>query len=416
MIKRILLPAGIGISLFLIWFAIANYRTSLPIAEENLQGLSLSLATAVENIAVRDPSFRSLSEFHPPDVAFFAIIDKQGVYRFHSNPDLVGTFAEGDKYEQVFAGKSISGARIILGTGEKAYEIYIPLYLAKETFVLRMALHTYRADAVVRRAQFNMAILLALLMVGWILGAVLYRFAVREERHQFEMARRERLAQMGEMGAMLAHEIRNPLAGIKGYAQIIGKRPDEARNAGFAQRIVAEVLRLESLVSDLLSYAGSDSLPMSFFDLRELVTYTVSLVRREAEQQHVTLGIECGRDIAVLGNRDRLGQVLLNLMKNAVQAMPEGGSLLVTANASGKNVIINVNDSGEGISAENLSRIFDPFFTTKARGTGIGLALCKKIVEEHKGKIKVESRVGTGTSVSVILPKTKSKGYRGSNS
>ncbi len=405
MLKRILLPAGIGISLFLIWFAIGNYRASLPIAEENLQGLSLSIATAVENIAVRDPSFRSLSEFHPPDVAFFAIIDKLGVNRFHSNPDLVGTTAESNKYEQILAGKSITGARITLGTGEKAYEIYIPLYLAQETLVLRLALHTYRADAVVRRAQYNMAVLLALLMLGWFLGAVLYRFSVREERHQLEMVRRERLAQMGEMGAMLAHEIRNPLAGIKGYAQIIGKRPAEIRNAGFAQRIVAEAQRLERLVSDLLAYAGNESYPMTSIDLRELLVNNVSLVREEACRQHVTIGIECAEDIQVFGNCDRLGQVLLNLMKNAVQAMPEGGSLLVTANASGKNVIIRISDSGEGIDTENLSRIFDPFYTTKARGTGIGLALCKKIVEEHKGKITVESAVGTGTSVSVFLPK-----------
>lgn len=409
MIKRILLPAGIGISLFLIWFAIANYRASLPIAEENLQGLSLSLAAAVENIAVRDPSFRSFSGFRPPDVAFFAIIDKQGGYRFHSNPDLVGTTAEGSKYEQAFAGKPVSGARTILGTGEKAYEIYIPLYLPRETFVLRLALHTYRADAVVRRAQFNMAVLLALLMVGWILGAVLYRFAVREERHQFEMARRERLAQMGEMGAMLAHEIRNPLAGIKGYAQIIGKRPAEARNAGFAQRIVSEALRLESLVSSLLAYAGNESYPMTSVDLHELIVDNVSLIRQEADQQHVAISIECGTDIQVFGDRDRLGQVLLNILKNAVQAMPEGGSLLVIANPSGKNVIIKVSDSGEGISAENLARIFDPFFTTKARGTGIGLALCKKIVEEHNGKLKVESVVGAGTSVSIILTNTQTK-------
>lgn len=404
MLKRILILAGIGISLFLIWFAISNYRASLPIAEENLQGLSLSLATAVENIAVRDLSFRSLSQFHPPDVAFFALIDKQGIYRFHSNPDLVGTIAEGRKYQRVFADRSISGERTILDTGEKAYEIFVPLYLDKDTYVLRLALHTFRFDAVVRRAQFNMAVLLALLVTGWFLGAVLYRFAVREERHQFEMARRERLAQMGEMGAMLAHEIRNPLAGIKGYAQIIGKRPAEARNAGYAQRIVAEALRLESLVSDLLAYSGNESYPMTSVELRDFIENNVSLIRQEAGQQHVTIGIQCDEGIQIFGNRDKLGQVLLNLMKNSVQAMPEGGRLAITAYASGKNVIIMVSDSGEGISYENLSRIFDPFFTTKARGTGIGLALCKKIVEEHKGTMAVESAPGKGTSVSVMLP------------
>jgi two-component system sensor histidine kinase HydH len=413
MLKRILLPVGIGLSLVLIWFAIANYRASLPIAEETLQGLSLSFATVVENIAVRDPSFRSLSEFRSPDIAYLAIIDKQGIYRFHSNPGLVGKPATGDEYKKVFAGKTVSGTRRTLGTGEKAYEVFVPLYLARETVVLRLALHSYLADTVVRRAEFNMAVVLALLMAGWFLGAFLYRYAVREERHKFEMARRERLAQMGEMGAMLAHEIRNPLAGIKGYAQIIGKRPAEERNAGFAQRIVAEVLRLESLVSDLLAYAGNESYPMASVDLRELIGNTALLIRQEADLQHVTIGIECGGGIQAFGNRDRLGQVLLNLAKNAVQAMPEGGCLFISACVSGKDVIIRVRDSGEGISAENLPRIFDPFFTTKARGTGIGLALCKKIIEEHKGAMTVESTRGTGTSVSVTLPNAQPKKKRG---
>jgi two-component system sensor histidine kinase HydH len=286
MLRRILLLAGIGISLCLVWFAVSNYRASIPIAGENLQGLALSLETAIESLAVRDPSFQTLAGFRPPDIAFLAIIDINGIYRFHSNPDLIGTPAESGKYREVLSSNSISSARITLGTGEKAYEFYAPLFLGKKTYVLRLVLHTYRSDAVIRRARFNMVILLGLLAAGWLLGLVLYRFAVREERHQLEMARRERLAQMGEMGAMLAHEIRNPLAGIKGYAQIIEKKPCEQRNAGFARRMVAEVQRLERLVSDLLAYSRGDFTPMATVDIGELVANTVSLVRCEAVQQH----------------------------------------------------------------------------------------------------------------------------------
>jgi two-component system sensor histidine kinase HydH len=409
MLKRILFLVGVGISLFLMWFAVSNYRASRKIAEENLQGFALSVTAAIENMAVRDPSLRSLSAFHPADIAFFAIIDNKGVCRFHSNADLIGTTAESDKYKRVLSSKTISEARVTLGTGEKAFEIYTPIYFSGETFVLRLILHTYQADAVVRRAQFNMAVLLALLAVGWFFGVVLFRFAVREERHRLEMARRERLAQMGEMGSTLAHEIRNPLAGIKGYAQIIEKRPQELRNKGFARRITVEVLRLESLVSDLLAYAGSNSFPMSSVDLQGVIIHAVSFVRHEAEQQHVTVISECPEGVRVSGNRDKLEQVFLNLMKNALQSMPEGGNLHVTANASGKNVIITVSDSGQGIRSEDLPRIFEPFFTTKARGTGLGLALCKKIVEEHKGEIRVESVPGKGTSVSIIIPRMQLK-------
>ncbi|HLO25223.1 MAG TPA: ATP-binding protein [Geobacteraceae bacterium] len=404
MLKRIILLAGGGLSLILIWFAIGNYRASRPIAEENLRGLALSLASAIENIAVRDPSLKSLSEFHPTDIAFFAMINRHGVYSFHSNPDLIGNPAENSKAKGVLASKSISEARVVLGTGETVYEFYTPLYLPSDTVVLQLDLHTYRADAVVRRAKYSMAVLIALLIAGWVLGVVLYRFAAREEQHQLEMAQRERLAQLGEMGAMLAHEIRNPLAGIKGYAQVIEKKPEESRNAGFAQRIVAEVLRLEDLVNDLLAYARSGSYSKAPVDLCGLMVFATSHVRHDADQQHVTIVTECPEGLAVLGNRDKLEQVLLNLATNALQAMPEGGTLSITAHQSGKSVICSVSDSGEGISPEHMKQLFEPFYTTKARGTGLGLAICKRIIEEHSGTIQVESVPGKGTSVSITLP------------
>ncbi len=404
MLKRLFLATGIGISLFLVWFAVSNYRASRRIAEENLRGLAHSLAAAVENLAARDPSLRSLSAFHPPDIAFFALIDGRGFYRFHTNADLVGTAGEGGKFAEVLRDQASVESWVTLGTGERAYEFYAPFYLPGETPVLRLTLHTFRADAVVRRAEFNMAVLFALLVAGWVLLAILYRFSVREERHQLEMERRKRLAQLGEMGAMLAHEIRNPLAGIKGFAQVIEKRPGEARNAGFAAGIVREVLRLENLVNDLLAYAGNDPSPPSTIDLRETIAWAASLVRHEAEEQRVSIVPECQGEVRLFGNRDKLGQVLLNLMKNAFHAMPRGGTLHITAEESRKQVTITVSDTGQGIAPGDMGRIFEPFFTTKARGTGLGLPLCRKIIEEWGGTIRVESTPARGTTVSVVLP------------
>ena len=295
----------------------------------------------------------------------------------------------------------------MLGTGEKAYEFLTPLHLPDTTMILRLTLHTYRADAVIRKSELNMTILLSLLLVGWIMAASIYRFAVREEIHTLEMARQENMAHLGEMGAMLAHEIRNPLAGIKGYAQIIEKKPQDERNSGFARRIVAETQRLEALVSDLLAYARSDQESMATVDLGEVVVHAAALLRHEAEQLHISIISECPEGMLINGNRDRLGQALLNLGKNAIQAMPDGGTLRITAAMVGKQVILNVNDTGQGISQEEMPRIFEPFFTTKAKGTGLGLALCKKVVEEHGGSIEVQSVVGHGTTVSVSIPRSQ---------
>ncbi len=404
MLKKALIIFGSIISLFLLWFALSDYRAAGPIAAENLRGLALTLTEAIENSAQQDPMFKSLAGFHPPDVAFFAIIDRKGTLRFHSNPDLIGSSTDDHKALEVLRDKSIYESRVALGTGEKAYEFYTPLFLSNEVLVLRLTLHTYRADSVVRRARLDLALIVSLLVAGWFLTIVLFRFARREELHQLEMTQRENLARLGEMGAMLAHEIRNPLAGIKGYAQVIGKKPAEERNKQFAERIVAEVLRLESLVNDLLAYARSDRYEMAEVDPKELIDQTVSLVRHEAEQLSVSVTNECPEGLRIVGNQDRLGQVLLNLAKNALQAMPDGGLLIFSANKTGRDVKVIISDSGEGISAENMKSIFEPFFTTRARGTGLGLALCKKIVGEHNGTISMESSTGKGTVVSIRFP------------
>lgn len=402
--RKILLLGGILLSTVLTWFAISNYQSASSIAEENLRGLALSLTSAIEKIALHDPSLKSLSTFQTHDIAFFALIDRNGVYRFHTNPDLISTPLQGAMPLSTLHDGVTSFARISLRTGENAFEFNAPLDLPGETVALRLTLHTYRADIVIRRAKLNMTALFFLLSAGWILALALNRFTRREEQHHLEMARLESLAKLGEMGAMLAHEIRNPLAGIKGFAQVIEKKPRDERNSDFARRIVAETRRLETLVSDLLAYSGNDRSSMATVDLGEVVSYITDLLRHEAEQLHVDIISHCQEKMLIIGNRDRLCQVLLNLGKNAIQAMPDGGTLKITAAADGKKAIIKVIDNGHGVSREELPRIFEPFFTSKARGSGLGLALCRKIVEDHGGSIEVQSTVGQGTTVVITIP------------
>jgi two-component system sensor histidine kinase HydH len=402
--RRILLLGGILLSAALIWFTVSNYLSARPIAEENLRGLALSLTSAIENIALHDSSLRSLDTFKSHDIAFFALIDRNGMYRFHTNPDLINTAVQDAMPSSTLRDGATSEARITLRTGENAFEFNAPLYLPGETLALRLTLHTYRADTVVRRARLNMIVLFALLAAGWILALALYRFTRREEQHQLEMSRQESLAQLGEMGAMLAHEIRNPLAGIKVFAQVIEKKPQNDRNGDFAQRIVSETLRLETLVNELLSYAKSDRESMVMLNMTAVVSHAADFLRQEAEQLRIKIICDCQENILIYGNRDRLSQLLLNVVKNAIQAMPDGGTVQITAGIDGRYARVTVNDNGHGISREDMSRIFEPFFTTKARGTGLGLALCRKIVEEHGGKITVQSVVGEGTSVFITFP------------
>ncbi|MDD5286280.1 MAG: ATP-binding protein [Desulfuromonadaceae bacterium] len=402
--RKLLLLGGILLSAALSWFAVGNYQSAGPIAKENLFGLAHSIHAAIENIVLQDPSLRSLSTFNTHDIAYFALIDKKGVYRFHSNPDLIGTsFQDKTTLQRLFS-EDMADERVKLGTGEEAYELITHIHIPNEMLGLQIVLHSHRTDAVIRRAELNMVVLFSLLVAGWVLALTLYRYNRRDEQYKLAMAKRESLAQLGEMGAMLAHEIRNPLAGIKGYAQIIEKKPKDERNGSFAQRIVSEILRMETLVSDLLSYARSDQDAMTEVDVCEVIAHTAALLNHEAEQLHIAISTDSHEGVLIYGNRDRLGQVLLNLGKNAIQSLPDGGTIQIKAKGSDKRVIISVCDDGSGITQDALARIFEPFFTTKARGTGLGLALCKKIVEEHGGEISVQSVVGEGTTVLMEFP------------
>ena len=402
--RKILLLGGVLLSAALGWFAVHNYMSARPVAEDNLRGLALSLAAAIENIALHDSTLRSLSHFNTPDIAYFALVDGQGMYRFHTNPDLTGEPHEGTLPLAALRDGARSAERVTLRTGEQAFQFDAPVKTPGETLALRLTLHTHRADTVIRRARLNMTVLFALLAAAWTLALTLYRVIRREERYKLEAARREGLAQLGEMGAMLAHEIRNPLAGIKGYAQLIARKPLDERNGGFAGRIVTEAQRMEALVGDLLTYARSTRDPLSTINLDQVISRAADLLRHESEAQQAEIVVSCPDGLQIAGNGDGLGQVLLNLGKNAMQAMPEGGLLRIAASARGNLVLIEVSDTGSGIDQEELPRIFEPFFTTKAKGTGLGLALCRKIVEEHGGSIEVRSAVGRGTSVSVALP------------
>lgn len=403
MFRKATLIIGIFATSSLLWFTVYNYRQAGPIAEENLRGLALTLSSAIENLAVNDSSLAALAKFRTNDIAYFALVDRQGRFRFHSNPDLIGASLPGAGRK---AAPSLerSESRVTLGTGEQAFLVTTPINLSGETLALHLTLHTYRADAVVRSARLNLTIMLALIAAGWLLSIGLFRYARREELHQAELARKGNLAKLGEMGALLAHEIRNPLAGIKGFAQVIAKKPQEGRNAAFAENIVTEVVRLETLVNDLLAYAAGDGAQRARFDLGQLIDHALSLLAPEAAERAVTVSCSSTGSFFVMGNRDRIEQALLNLGKNALQAMGAGGVLEIACASAGAEARISMKDTGQGIAETDLPKVFEPFFTTKARGTGLGLALCRKVIEEHGGTISLESRAGEGTTVTLALP------------
>lgn len=230
-----------------------------------------------------------------------------------------------------------------------------------------------------------------------------------EESHA-QLIRADRLSSLGEIAAGLAHEIGNPLAGIKGALEILASRAaPESPEAEFSSLASREVTRLEFLVEEFLDYARARGPRRTRVRLAELVARAESLVAREAADQRLTIATTA-EDVEADVDADQLLQVFVNVLLNALQASPAGGHVHVDLALRDSEAVVEFRDAGPGISAENLARVFDPFFSTKKRGTGLGLSISNRIVQAHGGRIEIV-QPGHGTIVRVILstavPETK---------
>jgi two-component system sensor histidine kinase HydH len=221
-----------------------------------------------------------------------------------------------------------------------------------------------------------------------------------------KLRRSERLAALGKMAAGVAHELRNPLSSIKGLAILLRSRfREKSGDQETADILVQEVERLNRSIGELLDYARPQKLAKQDVHPEEVVGKAVSLIRMDAESVGVRVKIQLEEDLPLVqADQDKLNQVFLNLLLNSIQAMEDGGRLDIRVTVQGKNVIFTVKDTGCGVSKEDLPHIFDPYFTTKPEGTGLGLAMSVKIIEEHGGSMIFQSEPAVGTTVVVSLP------------
>jgi two-component system sensor histidine kinase HydH len=240
-------------------------------------------------------------------------------------------------------------------------------------------------------------------------GAVLLLRDLREiKRLEARVRRHERLAALGRMAASVAHEIRNPLSSIRGFAQFLGHQlRDRPRDQEYAGIMVKEIDRINGVVTDLLTFARPLETEPVPTDPAELIDHTLRLVEGDAAARQVTLRREVGADMGAVGlDANQMTQVLLNLCLNALQSVSEGGTVTVGAGRN-EGVRFWVSDDGPGIPEADRRRIFDPFFTTREKGTGLGLAIVQKIAEAHGGEVRIESpdpASGHGCRFTVHLP------------
>ena len=224
--------------------------------------------------------------------------------------------------------------------------------------------------------------------------------------HRNQMSRAEHLATLGELATGLAHEIRNPLAGIAGVIEIVSRDlPTTSPARSVIRDVRLEVAQINRILTDLLQTARPHPPEVRPSDLNTTVEHAVMLARQQVISQPVKIELEKDPSLSnVEHDSDQIHQVVLNLLLNSVQAIEGAGTVQVVLAAKKGRALISVIDSGKGISPEHLPFIFRPFYTTKGNGTGLGLSLARRIVEDHRGRIEVQSEVGRGTEFLITLP------------
>ena len=352
---------------------------------------------------------------HRPGIESVAVLDPDLVVVAHSDPARLGR-REPDEALRRLLEQGGTRTRFTPADGTPSVlEVTRPLALGGARMgLLEIRLSTTPMEQIWRRDRLAAVVSgLAVLGLGVLgLGAIFYT----QERHvaqvtalEAEVARRERLATLGNMAATVSHEIRNPLNAISmGLQRLRGEFQPTAGSEEYQrvlELVTGEVRRLNTLVDESLSLARPPRLEPKAVRVGELLDEVAGVIEGEARRAGVRIERRVATDLpALVADRDRLEQVLLNLARNALEAMPDGGTLRLDAATAGRTLVLDVADTGSGIPQDARPRIFDPYYTTKVTGLGLGLAVARQIVEAHEGTLEVEPVAGGGSRFRITLP------------
>ncbi|MEE9260334.1 MAG: ATP-binding protein [Candidatus Scalindua sediminis] len=216
----------------------------------------------------------------------------------------------------------------------------------------------------------------------------------------------DRLSALGKLSAGIAHEVRTPLASIKGTAEIISdKFKPTDKEYEFAKILIKEVDRLDTVVAEFLDFARPKPPELKLADINDIIKSVLKLTEYEIAKSKISLRTRFEKSLpSIFVDPEQMKQVFLNLIINAIQAMPNGGTIEIESGQNTSDIVCKFTDTGTGISEEQQEKLFTPFFTSKESGTGLGLAIVHGILEGHKGKIKFTTKENQGTTFIISLP------------
>jgi two-component system, NtrC family, sensor histidine kinase HydH len=414
-LKHLYIPGILRISLFLflliftsaiVFTTNENVKIVQTLAFQSLTDTALGLSSAAENTlrAMEGKDTSGVKDvFSDRVVAYALIAQKDGNILFHTNPDLINTKLPSTEIEEWISTGTYTSRRIKLGTGVSAYEFNFVMYRQdKSPDLLRLVLQTTTVDKKIRQAERMWWITGFLIAIMWGAGIMAERFFTHRFKTQAERENRKRLTMIGQMTAALAHEIRNALGSVKGYAQWLEEKATEGTPQKDAlAMVVTGTLRIEALVHELLLFSREEIYHREPVPVSPLINETIAA---SALDRSIDVEITISSGTTVFADREKLFRVILNGIRNAVDAMEKGGRLHIGARENKRWTTIYIKDTGGGILEKDQERLFTPFYTTKTDGTGLGLAYAKKIIEGMGGTINLANRTdGPGSVLTIQL-------------
>lgn len=296
-------------------------------------------------------------------------------------------------------------------TGGHILEIYFilfsPIFVNKRFFwtVSIGFFMKYILDGILFNSNnvvFPLALILFISTISYVLLTRFQSYISALTSIHNDLRQKEKLAVIGQMATAIAHEIKNPLSSLKGFTQLQQEKDKE--DDQYYPIMLSEIDRINTIVTDLLILGKPNTALRREKNLGEIIKYVLTVINPHAERQDIKIELNLIESPVLLCDENQLKQVFINLIKNAMEAMPGGGTVNILSENKENNAVVSIIDEGCGIDADRLSKLGEPFYTTKQNGTGLGLMVTKKIIEEHGGTFSISSELEKGTAVTLTFP------------